>query len=208
MHKLILSELPIDIIQNLQPSFNNLPNTDHADGKFRLRRYSMVNYFGNDIGKSSFTQSSEYNTYQGDVIRKFEPIEQETLNSSGFKAIHKTFMQICSLSAEHIEVHQMRVIVPEGEEVAQLSPEGPHRDGFDYVGIFSINRKNILGGELIAYCDKEPDSPFLTYTLKPGEAVIINDRELLHDGAPVKRQNVDVKDNYMDVFVLTATRGM
>ena len=55
---------------SLKPSFNNLPETDHADGKYRLRKYSRVFVSiktgitsVSDLKVKEFTQSSKYNKH-------------------------------------------------------------------------------------------------------------------------------------------------
>ena len=143
MHKLILDRLDEELIKEVQPSFNGLPHTGHADGEFRLRRYSVIDFCGVPVGESTFVQSSDYNKYQGDVLREFEPIEDSVVNSKCFRKMLGLFRYAGEVSMEDVEVHQMRVVVPKNMSVAELSPEGPHQDGFDCVGIFSINRYNI-----------------------------------------------------------------
>ena len=92
-----------------------------------------------------------------------------------------------------------------GDRVAELSPEGPHQDGFDAVGIFSINRSNVCGGELLVFDDKD-SHPFWTILLKPGDVVVFNDREVWHDGNRITKDVEGIELNYMDVFVFTARR--
>ena len=106
---------------------------------------------------------------------------------------------------ENVEAHQMRITVPKSMSVAELSPEGPHQDGFDCVGIFSINRHNICGGELLVF-DGKDYNPFWTMILKSGQVVVFNDREVWHDGNCIARDVEGVEENYMDVFELTANR--
>ena len=205
MHKLILDRLDEELIKEVQPSFNDLPHTGHADSEFRLRRYSVIDFCGVPVGESTFTQSSDYNKYQGDVLREFEAIEDSVVNSKCFKRMLGLFRYAGEIDLEDIEVHQMRVTVPKSMAVAELSPEGPHQDGYDAVGIFSINRHNLCGGELLVFDDKDAH-PFWTMILKPGEVVVFNDREVWHDGNSVTRDVEGVDENYMDVFVLTARR--
>ena len=205
MHKLILDRLDEELIKEVQPSFNDLPHTGHADSEFRLRRYSVIDFCGVPVGESTFTQSSDYNKYQGDVLREFEAIEDSVVNSKCFKRMLGLFRYAGEVDLEDIEVHQMRVTVPKSMAVAELSPEGPHQDGYDAVGIFSINRHNLCGGELLVFDDKD-SHPFWTMLLKPGEVVVFNDREVWHDGNSVTRDVEGVDENYMDVFVLTARR--
>lgn len=205
MHKLILDRLDEELIKEVQSSFNDLPHTGHADSEFRLRRYSVIDFCGVPVGESTFTQSSDYNKYQGDVLREFEAIEDSVVNSKCFKRMLGLFRYAGEIDLEDIEVHQMRVTVPKSMTVAELSPEGPHQDGYDAVGIFSINRHNLCGGELLVFDDKDAH-PFWTMILKPGEVVVFNDREVWHDGNSVTRDVEGVDENYMDVFVLTARR--
>ena len=205
MHKLILDRLDEELIKEVQPSFNNLPHTGHADSEFRLRRYSVIDFCGVPVGESTFTQSSDYNKYQGDVLREFEAIEDSVVNSKCFKRMLGLFRYAGEIDLEDIEVHQMRVTVPKSMTIAELSPEGPHQDGYDAVGIFSINRHNLCGGELLVFDDKDAH-PFWTMLLKPGEVVVFDDREVWHDGNSVTRDVEGIDENYMDVFVFTARR--
>ena len=205
MHKLILDRLDEELIKEVQSSFNDLPHTGHADSEFRLRRYSVIDFCGVPVGESTFTQSSDYNKYQGDVLREFEAIEDSVVNSKCFKRMLGLFRYAGEIDLEDIEVHQMRVTVPKSMTAAELSPEGPHQDGYDAVGIFSINRHNLCGGELLVFDDKDAH-PFWTMVLKPGEVVVFNDREIWHDGNTITRDVEGIDENYMDVFVLTARR--
>tara|TARA_B100000749_G_scaffold39417_2_gene27030 strand:- start:73 stop:693 length:621 start_codon:yes stop_codon:yes gene_type:complete len=205
MHKLILDRLDEELIKEVQSSFDDLPHTGHADSEFRLRRYSVIDFCGVPVGESTFTQSSDYNKYQGDVLREFEAIEDSVVNSKCFKRMLGLFRYAGEIDLEDIEVHQMRVTVPKSMSVAELSPEGPHQDGYDAVGIFSINRHNVCGGELLVFDDKNAH-PFWTMLLKPGEVVIFNDRDIWHDGNCIERDVEGIDENYMDVFVFTARR--
>ena len=204
MYRFIFDQLPDGIVEEIQPSFNSLPETDHADGKFRLRKYSTIDYSGTDLGKCEFIQSSTYNTYQGDVLRKFESIDQSVLDSHAFEMMHKIYRVASDISFEDIEVHQMRVRIPEGKDITQLSPEGPHQDGYDYIGIFSVCRHNISGGELMAYVDGD-EFPMIIHVLEPGQFVVFNDVEMIHDGAPIERIDKS-EESYMDIFVFTGRR--
>ena len=205
MHKLILDRLDEELLKEVRPSFNNLPHTGHADSEFRLRRYSVIDFCGVPVGESTFVQSSDYNKYQGDVLREFEPIEDSVVNSKCFRKMLGLFRYAGEISIENVEAHQMRVTVPKNMSAAELSPEGPHQDGFDCIGIFSISRQNICGGELLVLNDKD-SHPFWSFVIKPGQVVVIDDRELWHDGNRIERDVEGIEENYMDVFVLTANR--
>ncbi|HCF27855.1 MAG TPA: hypothetical protein DEV81_11805, partial [Cyanobacteria bacterium UBA11049] len=80
------------------------------------------------------------------------------------------------------------------------APEGIHRDGTDFIGIFSANRENIQGGETHLYIDKK-EKPVFKKILHPGELLLVNDREFFHFTTPIKPTS-DAQ-GVRDVFVLT-----
>ena len=200
-----------DLIEAIQPSFSELEETDHADGKYRLRKYSKVRvthlnggnpFTINDCQVGEFTQSEKYNKHQGGMARSFEEIEEEVLQSEGMKKICLTFKQANNLiDGQEIEIHQMRVATL-SDGSAQTSPEGTHQDGFDYIAMVGVDRQNMLGGELMVYEDRDAQ-PFLTYALKSGEMVMLNDRKLWHNATPVQAMN-RVGQGFGDWFVLCA----
>ena len=192
--------------KNLRKFFDSLPETDHADGKYRLRRYSRVQMSSETMIYTTlegdcFTQSSKFNTFQGDVTRTFENLPQELIRGFGFWELATRFIKTFSLPTENvIEIHQMRIKTL--DELTHVSPEGAHQDGYDAICIASIARANITGGRLLISREKDLE-PVVNLQLKEGEIVYINDRALWHNATPIKRID-ESKDGYMDVFVLTA----
>ena len=203
MHKLILCKIMETIPEELTLSFHDLPKTEHKDGKFRLRRYSVFNCRGEPLEVTGFTQSSEYNKYQGDITRVFQPVEEHVCNHDAFMLLIERFRGIADLRHENVEVHQMR-IVTDGSEPVEISPEGPHQDGYDVVGVVGISRQNIIGGNVLLYNEKDGEA-ILSYALKNGEAAIIDDRDLWHNGESIKAINPD-ELGFMDIFILIGNR--
>ena len=197
-----LNKISQKSLNELSPSFNNLPETDHLDGTYRLRRYSVVQCNGNcvEIGDNTFLQTDEYNKFQGNVARKFEPIESDVISSVGMLEMCSQFGWICGLSDDQkIDVHQMRVVA-QGEK-AKVSPEGVHQDGYDYICIVSINRHNILGGRLLLHTEQKRD-PFFSMELEEGVSAMIDDRVFWHNATDISPIGASL--GYMDAFVLTA----
>ncbi len=197
-----LNTIGAEVIESLAPSFNNLPETNHLDGKYRLRRYSAVRCNGKcvDTGVDTFEQSSEYNKFQGDMSRKFEPIEKSIIESDAILQICSQFNYICGFpEKQKIDIHQMRVITLEDE--TPVSPEGVHQDGYDYICVVGVNRYNVTGGHFLAYLNRD-EEPFLSLPLRPRLMVTVNDRVLWHNASDIKP--VLGKDGYMDSFILTA----
>ena len=134
--------------------------------------------------------------------RSFENIEEEVLQSDGFKEICLAFKNANNMiDGQEIDVHQMRCVTLNGE--SELAPEGVHQDGFDHIAMIGINRHNIHGGELMAYKEKEGYGPFITHALEDGEMIMLRDRELWHNATPIARQDED-EVGYGDWFIFCA----
>ena len=199
-----LTQLSHAAVHQLAPSFSGLPKTLHADGNFRLRRYSVVRMVNEKVvetNKHNFVQSEEINHYQGDVIREFEAIESDILHSEGMAEMCQVFMDLNHLpNGQEIEIHQMRIAAI--YEETQIAPEGVHQDGFDHIALIGIDRSNIEGGELLVYKDSN-EEPFFRKILEDGEVAMVDDRKLWHNGKPI-RLIEQGHEGHMDVFVLTA----
>ena len=213
-HLMRLDRLSDAAVEILSPSFNNLPTTNHKDGQYRLRRYSQVELLMEIpphwnphhaavkiLSSSTFEQGSEYNSFQGNIKRKFENLEDSTIHSGGMKELIHLFRDVNRLPhGTTIDIHQMRIIT--AEEDTQVSPEGVHRDGYDFIAMVGISRHNITGGNLLVYSDRNGDY-FLSIPLGAGEVVNLDDSKLWHNASTIKPVDQQ-KMGYMDAFILTA----
>jgi len=210
-----------DSVKDLKESFNRLPHTDHKDGKYRLRRYSVVEIrssFWNAkreaeltvLTHRDFLQSEEFNTHQGGMARSFEDIEEDVIQSEAMREICLTFKDANDLiDGQEIEIHQMRVLTQEDGR-AKTSPEGIHQDGFDHIAMVGVSRHNIYGGELLIYemgpkGEGHSHLPFLTYALKEGEMILLNDKKLWHNAKALTVGDEEDK-GWGDWFILCATK--
>lgn len=202
-----LTQLSGNAVNDLSSSFNDLPKTQHADGQYRLRRYSIVKVGEHSIEHlpaREFVQSDDINTFQGNVSRSFEVIEDDVINSQGMFEMCRVFRDANHLSVEHeIEIHQIRIATDAVE--TQVAPEGVHQDGFQHIAVIGIDRHNIEGGDFLVYREKH-EPPFLSMALQQGEVAILADNQLWHNARPIKAVKKD-HQGYMDVFVLTAKRA-
>ncbi len=200
-----LTQLSMNAIEQLSPSFEGLPRTEHADGQYRLRRYSVVGFENGqviDLNKNSFVQSSDINRFQGDVVRQFEPIEKGILSSDGFREMCALFVNANHLpEGQEIEVHQIRITAIYDE--TQVAPEGVHQDGFDHIALVGVGRHNIMGGDIMLYSSHN-QAPFFRKVLENGEVAMLADSKLWHNAVPI-RSVINDQEGHMDVFVLTAT---
>lgn len=77
-----ITKLSHSAIHQLAPSFAQLPHTNHADGQYRLRRYSVIRFIDGqvvELDKHDFMQTDQINHFQGNVVRRFEPLLSTTL---------------------------------------------------------------------------------------------------------------------------------
>ena len=210
MNLLRLDQISEEGVNSLKSSFENLPETSHKDGKFRLRRYSVIEVMGlgadlSRIENKGFTQSAEVNEYQGDVLREFEEIEDSVIESAGMRELILLFKDNNNLNHGHeVGIHQFRIVIRKYDSSAiQPAPEGVHQDGFNKLAIASINRTNIQGGAVQVFRGKHYNSPILSSIPRDGEVVNIDDKKLWHYAEEVKLIN-PTKEAYWDAFVLTA----
>lgn len=206
MKLLQMEKLREGVVDSLKDSFDRLPNTSHKDGMYRLRRYSVIELrttfwdgkteaHVNSLVSRDFVQSEELNKHQGGMVRSFEEIEDETLQSEALKEALLLFKQANKLiDGQEVEIHQMRVVA-EGQKISQLSPEGVHQDGFDYIAMLAVGRSNLSGGSLLVYDGKDDkEIPFFSKELADGDIVMLDDRELWHNA-----QDVWVKNSFPEL---------
>ena len=210
MYKMQLDKMSDRCLHSLSGVFDDLPTTNHADGNYRLRRYSRVRMSRKTLvyetlDGQNFTQSSEYNDFQGDVTRTFENISQDVIRGYGFWELCSRFLNSFRLPTENVvEVHQMRVITL--KDNTHVAPEGVHQDGYDAICIASVERHNIEGGHLLVHKEKDSE-PILNMALENGELAYINDRDLWHNATPISR--LDPSENgHMDLIILTASKNV
>ncbi|MBD2445590.1 2OG-Fe dioxygenase family protein [Nostoc sp. FACHB-152] len=190
--------------EGFEPFFNNLPVDPYIKGKYRLRRLSRFTVSGDQLIKlphGYLFQSKNYNPLLGDVKRGFAELEDGIVELDIFKKMVLAFSESCKLHPEaEIGVHQIRTTCSP-ENMGNPAPEGIHQDGTDFIGIFSVKRENIQGGETHLYTAKK-EKPVFSKVLNPGELLLVNDHEFFHFTTPIKPQNEGV--GIRDVFVLTS----
>lgn len=203
-----LGAIPAQGLSELQATFDNLPEDTYAEKRLRSRRYSCfrMDAQGN-ISRTThkeFMQTSEINDYLGDVHRKYEEIEDHVIANPAFVNMFKEFRDRTGLSPDSmIEVHQLRWHCM--NNVKMPAPEGNHQDGFDFIGMYAVNMYNVDGGDIMIFKNKT-GAPCFKKRLEPGEFVVLNDRDMFHNAAPLVPTPND-EDGYWDLMVLTANKA-
>lgn len=198
------TKIDVGVFENY---FENMPFDPYVKGDFRKRRFSSIkkDHFGNFevMPHKKFIQSSNVNDLLGDVEREYDELELELIYSAEFKKIVDAFTELTGVNMYLTEVgiHQMRVLSSlyiKGEP----APEGRHKDGFDYIGIFCARRSQVSGAKSELFLNKDDEKPILEKILGENEMLIVNDREVYHNATKLNPTGTDC--GYRDVFVFTA----
>lgn len=191
-------------LEGFQQFFDDLPADPYMKGKYRYRRLSRFMVNGDELIKlphGYLFQSKEYNPLLGDVKRDYAEIDDRLIALDQFKQMIFAFGDSCKIHPEaEIGVHQIRTTCSP-HSFGNPAPEGIHQDGTDFIGIFSVARTNILGGETHLYLEKR-EKPVFKKVLHPGELLLVNDHEFYHFTTPIKPALEEVGTR--DVFVITS----
>jgi hypothetical protein len=216
MKLLQLNKLSDEAVESLAESFDRLPHTDHKDGQYRLRRYSVVEVrttFWNakeemevtKLEHRRFMQDATLNKHQGGMKRDFEEIEDSVIKSEGMKEMCLAFKRGNKLiDGQEVDIHQMRVKTV-GDGLTPVAPEGVHQDGFDCIAMIGINRLNLSGGALLIYESASDRTAFLEKELAAGEMIMIRDDIFWHNARDVWPLNRK-EQGYGDWFILCAKK--
>ena len=190
---------------SFEPFFADLPVDPYIQGHFRRRRFSRFTGTPENLHRLEhkyFLQSSQVNKLAGGVKRDFPELDERLLELSDFQRLIEAFIDFSKIDplVREMGVHQIRIVASRNEQ-GEPAPEGIHKDGFDFVGIFCIKRQAISGGETHLYRAKD-QPPIFDKILQPGEFVMVNDRTLYHYASPVAPEGAGQGER--DVFVITA----
>lgn len=191
-------------LESLKPFFADLPVDPYIKGNYRFRRLSRFKVSSGKLvtlPHGYLFQSREYNPLLGDLKREFVELDEAMIELEDFQKLVFAFNDYCKvLSGEtEIGVHQIRTTcLP--DNFGNPAPEGIHRDGTNFICIFSVGRRNIEGGETHLYRSRK-ENPVFSQVLHPGEFLLVNDREFFHYTTPIKPKLPEVGTR--DVFVLT-----
>jgi hypothetical protein len=191
-------------------SWNELPvDTAMADGgRYRRRRHAVFSSSLRALHREPARphyQRREYNPLNGGVDRWFAPVRNNVASNPVFERVvlgcARVFADMIDNAAQtwSIEAHQFRIEAAAGPGLP--TPEGVHRDGVDGVLIAMIRRENVTGGETQVF---RCDGSLVAHRIlqNPFEAVLLDDRRVLHGATPVLAQRFG-RPAFRDVLVLT-----
>jgi hypothetical protein len=174
-------------------SYDRLPHDEYMGNLTRYKRFSQYRLAWDSSGADwtfdrlahrDYTAFKEFNPIGGGIRRKYEPLEAD------FSPIIRQGIQALQLDNSEdwqINVHQNRTVATP-EKPGQLTPEGVHHDGHEFVLIAILRRHSVTGGVTRLWNPGE-DEPFFSDVLEPGQAVVIDDRAIAHDVTDVLPEN-------------------
>lgn len=201
-------QTPDSVANTLLPYFSVLPQDPYVDSDVRFRSYARfsINQTGEitRLEHRPFMQSSEVNRVVGDVERHFAPMSEEMVTLPEFDHLIRSFASATGLDVTggQIDVHQIRVTCSESDTSAP-APEGIHQDGFRFVGIFCVQRRNIAGGFLQIFSSPVDQHPHLNTVLEPNQFIILDDQRYYHHISETLSSKAG-EEGVRDVFVFTA----
>jgi hypothetical protein len=190
--------------ETFQPFFNDLPADPYIKGNYRFRRLSRFIIADENLIQRPhgyLLQGKEYNPLLGNIKREFAELDPALIALDSFRKLVLAFRDSCQIHPEaEIDVHQIRTTCSP-DNLGNPAPEGIHQDGTSFLGIFSVYRNNILGGETHLYAGKK-EKPVFSKILQPGEFVLVNDSQFFHYTTPIKPEQP--AQGIRDVFVLSS----
>jgi hypothetical protein len=163
----------------------------HSDFPFRRRRHGHLTYdrLLDQVVPSppgGYYQSSEHNQLFGGMRRTFAAVPEPVMRSAFLADLVKQSVAIIGWSSRRVDVHVHLVrIVGRPEGAGLPTPEGAHRDGFDFVSIHMIERHNVSGGRTLVYSNEgvELFSEILT---SPLDSLYLQDDRVKHETTSIE----------------------
>ncbi|MFK4298181.1 hypothetical protein ABH924_003342 [Arthrobacter sp. GAS37] len=190
-------------LYELQESFENIPLDKHFEGGYRHRTQSRFSFQDGTIVRLEnveLFQSSDINPLEnyGGIRRDYNDLPEGIEDNASFKALIQHWAAGIDAPAFNFSAHQIRTL-----GAGQPVPEGRHRDGYEYVGVFVVDRHDITDeSALTSVWEIGTDKKIVdNVVLRPGELVSFDDRRVIHDASPLIPINESTARR--DVIILT-----
>jgi len=174
-------------LSEIAPTFAALTLDPYCPGRYRYRAASRFacRHGLRLLPLVPLYQSPEYNPIAGygGVKRHYPNLPASLLRSGALACLAAEWQALIAEPIETLSVHMIRTTAP-GLPV----PEGRHRDGNDWVGIFVAARHNVTesSGETTVW-DRDGEVVFRD-VVQSGELVVFDDRLTTHDASPIEAE--------------------
>jgi hypothetical protein len=176
-------------LYRFQKSWDDLVQDPYLPQRFgvRFRRHGRFLYDRDKsdsfilLSSAPYFQSKDVNPVAGGMKREFAPLQENVLSSSILHDCLRCSAEVFPVrecARWIINVHCIRIPCS-GSMMGYPCPEGIHNDGFEYISIHVVQRRNIVGGVTFLYdnaqtllTEEELDKPF--------DSVFASDTKILH----------------------------
>lgn len=200
IYDIITPHLDLGVIQD---TFSEIPTDVHFGGSDRYRTQSRMKYSNGKIKRlevAPLFQSSDINKLEnyGGIKRDYDELPEGIEENDEFVKLVEAWAADRFGPEFDFSAHQIRT-VNGGDPV----PEGRHRDGYEFVGVFVANRWNLTrDSATTTVWDIHTDEVLYgPQALEAGQMVVFDDRRVIHDASPLSPAGAGQAGR--DVFILT-----
>ncbi len=206
MNRPILDIKHADInVTALRSALNQTPHDHHFGADFRFRSMSRFEITDGDppfrrLDKYPLYQSSGINPIEnyGGIYRDYGELPDALTDSPEFIKVVRLWIESLPAEQKTFSVHHIRTLAP-----GAPTPEGRHRDGYEYVGIGVMQRRGIDAESAVTRIwDRESKDLVLERALQEGDLVVFDDRKHLHSTSDVELAR-QCDDGVRDVLIFT-----
>jgi hypothetical protein len=174
------------------PEWQELPVDPYFLGSTptRFRRHAQFDFDADSNSLAwrqinGYFQPIEFNPVFGGMVRHFAPFEPTPARDLMARSlISLAAKRVFGLSGQwFINMHLVRVVSEPGIE-AWPAPEGPHRDGYEFIEIHFVEKDNEIGGRNRILNDEHEELASLTLQ-DPLDTLYMDDRRYVHDVTPI-----------------------
>ena len=199
MTEVTLARLDIDV-QTLERGFSRLRIDPYCAAGYRWRAASrfVAGRVFRQLPNVPVYQARVYNRHFGGLRRAYPDIDAETARSRPFAAMLRAWLDTIPDTVETFSVHQIRTTAP-----GSPAPEGRHRDGDDWIGIFVVARQGLSPTGGVTTIWDQSDQILFDRVLQPRELVSFDDRLATYYTTDVAPQD-EGQAGWRDVFIFSA----
>ncbi|MES2939165.1 MAG: 2OG-Fe dioxygenase family protein [Pseudomonadota bacterium] len=129
------------------------------------------------------------NKLTGSIERDFSALEADmrAFIEAGFHAVDERWPLAGYQNEWMVNLHTVRVHAEPAVRGVPV-PEGVHKDGADFVVMGCVARQDVKGG-ISQVHENDDEPPVYGVTLMPGDALVVDDREVFHMVTPLIAQS-------------------
>lgn len=180
--------------EELMAAWSELPRDPYTAGAYRYRRHAALHFRPADNScvldrRQDYFQAADVNRLTGGIHRRFEQISIHHLRNPLLVALLELDIHVAELvcgatrDAWEVNIHFVRVVAKPAE-TGLPSPEGRHRDGFDFIALHHIQQQRIEGGVTSLY-DTAGTLQERHRLENPFDSLFAEDARVTHDVSPI-----------------------